>query len=103
MPTVAQLSTRATLQSVTRTRDATGGVVEAWAAVATVWAEVAQLSGRELERARQVAAEVTTRVTLRSRSGVSADSRFAVGSRTLRVVSAVDDGRFIECLCAEAG
>lgn len=103
MPTVAQLSTRVTVQAVTRTRDDLGGVVEAWAAVATVWAEVAQLSGRELELARQVAAEVTTRVTLRSRSGVSADSRFLVGPRSLRVVSGVDDGRFITCLCAEAG
>lgn len=56
---------RATLQTYTPTRDATGGVVESWTDVATVYARVEPIRGREALEAEQILAEADTRVTIR--------------------------------------
>lgn len=61
---------RVTLQTVTETRDADGGVVESWADTATLWAAVEPLRGREYFSAKALQAEVTTRIRLRYRAGV---------------------------------
>ena len=60
-----RLQRRVTLQESQATRDAYGGEVISWVDVATVWAAVEPLRGREfLEQARD-GAEVTTRIVLR--------------------------------------
>lgn len=41
-----------------------------WRAVATVWAKVEAISGREFLAAQQAAAEATVRITIRYRGGV---------------------------------
>ena len=45
---------RITIRRVTRTQDAIGGTVETWADLATVWARVMPLSGREENDAQRV-------------------------------------------------
>lgn len=61
---------RVTLQTVTETRDADGGVSESWTDTATLWAAVEPLRGREYFSAKALQAEVTTRIRLRYRAGV---------------------------------
>jgi SPP1 family predicted phage head-tail adaptor len=48
-----------------------GGHSETWSTLATVWAKVEHLSGRELQMAQQVAPEISDEVTMRYRSGLS--------------------------------
>ncbi len=61
-------------QSISQDPD-TGAEVVAWSDHATVWAEVAPLSVREFVAAQAVNSEVTTRITIRQRDGVSDKSR----------------------------
>ena len=59
------LGQRITLQQRTLAQDATGGQLATWTDVATVWAEVVPLSGRELIAAQAVASETSHQITLR--------------------------------------
>lgn len=89
-----QLRHRVTIQAQTTTQDEYGQPVQTWSDVATVWASVEDLSGREFFAAQQIAAEVTTRVTIRYRAGIEPDMRVIAGGRTLDIRSVQDpDGR----------
>ncbi|ATA26808.1 head-tail adaptor protein [Brenneria goodwinii] len=70
-----RLRHRVTIQNFTTTRDAGGQPIETWSDGATVWAEVAPISGRELVASGAVSAEATIRVWMRFRRDVSAVSR----------------------------
>ena len=59
------LGQRITLQQRTVAQDPTGGQLAIWTDVATVWAEVVPLSGRELIAAQAVASETSHQITLR--------------------------------------
>ena len=59
------LGQRITLQQRSVAQDATGGQLATWADVATVWAEVTPLSGRELIAAQAVASETSHQITMR--------------------------------------
>ena len=50
--------------------DEAGQPLADWQPVADVWASIEPLSGRQLESARQVHAEVTTRIRIRYRKGI---------------------------------
>lgn len=82
--------------------DRRGHEMRVWQPIATVWAEVKELSGRELERARQVEAEVTVQVTTRATDLLTTD-RIVFKTRVLEVASAVTDTLDTErvCLCTE--
>lgn len=56
---------RVTIQKLTRTDDGAGGYTETWEDIATVWAAVEPLSGREYYLAQQTQAEVSHKVTMR--------------------------------------
>lgn len=76
MPIAAgRLDQRVTLQRPDNTVDALGQRTEGWTDVATVWANVEPLRGRELFEAGQMQSEINLRVTIRYRSDVTADMR----------------------------
>ena len=54
-----QLARRLRLQSRSVSQDSFGGQNLAWVDVATVWAEIRPITGRELENARRIASEVS--------------------------------------------
>lgn len=90
---------RITLQQPIETQDEFGEVVITWQDVASVWAEVADLSGREFFAAMQTVSEITTRVRLRHRSDVETRWRMVVGARVLDIQAVIDpDGRKRELL-----
>jgi len=97
---------RVTIQQVTETRDDMGGVTQTWSTfAASLHAEIAPLSGRELLLARQVNAETTHRIRLRYRAGITPKMRVLFGSRIFAIESVLDtDERGIEVvlLCREA-
>lgn len=101
-----KLRHRITLQQVTRTPDGIGGYTETWTDVATVWAAVEPLRGRELFDAEQVQSEITHRVRIRYRSGVDSSMRVRFGARLFRIQSVIDVDerhREIQLMCQEVG
>lgn len=69
------LRQRVTIQNFTTSRTPSGGVIQEWYDVATVWAEVKGISGRELIAAGAEMSEVTFRMWVRYRSDVTCASR----------------------------
>jgi SPP1 family predicted phage head-tail adaptor len=89
-----ELRHRVTIQGRTITRNSYGEEKVDWMPVATVWAEVTDLSGREYFAAQQVQAEVTTRIRIRYRPGVAPEMRVVAGARTFDILAVLDpDGR----------
>ncbi len=63
---------RVVFQQATITQDAAGEPDKTWTTIATQWALVAPLRGRERQNASETMAEVTTRIVTRNNSTVSA-------------------------------
>ena len=60
-----QLNRRITVQQQNSAQDIYGAPVRTWADVATVWADIQPLTGRELESAQRMASEVSHQITVR--------------------------------------
>jgi SPP1 family predicted phage head-tail adaptor len=96
---------RVAIEQVAATGDGYGGRTESWTVLATVWAAVEPLSGREYFQAQQAQAKVTHKVTMRYRSGVTPGMRVKHGSRYFGIVSVLDTGeknRELVLMCEEA-
>ena len=76
------LRKRIVLQQRDVTVDSYGGQVNTWADVATVYAEIMPLSGRELFSAQAVQSEVSHRITVRYRSEL-ANPKTVAGMRAV--------------------
>ena len=82
-----KLKQRVTIeQPVAGTRSGLG-TPTTWASVATVWASVEPLQGREYLAAQQAQSEVTTRVRLRYLAGITAAMRINHGGTIYNIVS----------------
>jgi SPP1 family predicted phage head-tail adaptor len=95
---------RVKLQSPTRTRNPLGEEVVAFTDIATVWAGVRALAGRELEQARAATPEVAVEVLVRWRTDVKADWRIVFGDRQLNIGAVLEGGpkdAFVRLNCAE--
>lgn len=101
-----QMRHRITIQNFTTIELPSGSEKEVWFDVATVWAEVKAISGRELLTAGAEMSEVTLRVWLRYRADVGSASRILWQQQgrermAYNIVSAIPDpkaGR-LELLC----
>jgi SPP1 family predicted phage head-tail adaptor len=99
-----RLRHRITLQEERPTRDSYKAEVLGWVDVATVWAAVEPLRGREYFSAQQVNSEVSHRVTIRYRSGVTSAMRVLFGSRVLQidgVINVNEQNRELQLMCIE--
>ena len=70
-----QLDQRVAIERVTYTQDEMGGVIYTWAPLATVWAAVEPLNGREFFAASTTLSETTTRVRIRYRPDLTVVDR----------------------------
>lgn len=67
---------RITIQKFVSHRDpATGAVVKEWIDDVTIWGEIASLTGRELVAAQAEQSEITVRVWIRYRKGITTKNR----------------------------
>ena len=86
-------------------RDSFGAEVVSWATAAVVWASVEPIRGREYIEAKQGQVEVSHRVVMRWREGVSAEMRLRIaGGRMLEIESVIDPverGERLELMCRE--
>lgn len=72
------LNQRVTIERFTTTTDPDyGTVIETWTTLAEVWAAVEPLNGREYFTATMALSEVTTRIRLRYRPGLTVLDRIA--------------------------
>jgi SPP1 family predicted phage head-tail adaptor len=90
-----RLRHRVTLQQLpaNRTPSPRGQLPSNWATVATFWADVAPLQGRELSNAQQIKATVTHRLTMRwpgSSLTITPSMRFTWGSRIFNIVAVLN-------------
>ena len=72
--------------------------------IATVWASVEDLSGRELEAAQRRVSDVTSRITIRYRRGIREMYRITWGKRTFDIKAPLDTAgtrQWLELLCVE--
>lgn len=101
---IGQLDKRVTIQETVRVPDGGGGYTETWKDVATVWASLQPLSGREVIQSGQLQAQVPHRVRIRYRPGITAANRLTFKGRTLEIISVANiDERNVELelLCQE--
>lgn len=98
-----QFRERLTLQSRSVTRDALGGEIIAWIDVATVWAKVDAITGREVHAAQQIHAEITLRAQIRHRADVAADWRAQWRGNTIAIHAVLPSPRrdVLTLLCSQ--
>lgn len=94
------------LQRVTVSADSHGDQTKTWTTLATVWASIEPLSGREFLQASQVMSDITVRIRVRGRTDISLTpkDRVKFGTRTFDIRHIVDWGdRGVEwqLLCTE--
>ena len=77
-----QLTRRIRIQSRAASQDSFGGPNLVWSDVATVWAEIRPITGRELESARRIASEVSHQILVRYQP-LLADPKVVAGYRAL--------------------
>jgi SPP1 family predicted phage head-tail adaptor len=99
------LNRRVTLQSKTVSQDATTGIVtEGWADVATVYAKIQPLGGRELELAKAIASEVTYQIDVRYRPTLTAAMRLVYEGRYFNIHAVIDvdmKHEVLQIMCSE--
>lgn len=78
------------IQHYEETQDEWGQPKQGWVDVATVWAKIEGLSGRELFAAQQVQAESDHRITIRYRDDISPTMRVVEGQHTYNILTALD-------------
>lgn len=81
-----------TLQSSVKVQNpTTGSITESWESAGEVYASIAPLSAREFIAAQAVQSKVSTRITIRYRSGVTATMRVVYAERTYRIEGVLPD------------
>ena len=92
-------------QSSVDTPDGSGGMVEVWAADFYDWVAIWPMSGKEMIENLRVSADITHKVRMRYRSGVTNKMRIVWGSRTLEIKTAPinkDERNYqVDLICAE--
>lgn len=87
-----KLRHRVTIQEPVNIQDpVTGGLTSSWQDVASVWAQVYPLSAREFIAAQAGQAEITTRITIRYRPGITAKHRIIFRGQTYNIEGVLPD------------
>jgi SPP1 family predicted phage head-tail adaptor len=99
-----KLRHRITIQQPVEAKGPTGEDVPTWTDLVTIWAEVADLQGREyLSRTAETAA-TTVRVVIRERSDIDTTMRVVHGSRILGIEAVIrpsKPGNRMQLMCRE--
>ena len=102
---VGRLRHRVELQEATETRGDYGDVTREWSTIATRWAGIEPMSGREIMQADQVNAKLSHRVRMRYDADVTPAKRLKFGSRIFDISSVInrdEKNAELEVLCSEA-
>jgi len=86
-----RLRHRVTIQQ--RDTSSTWETEDSWTTYATVWGAIEPIRGREFWDASKVNSEVTARITIRYRSGITSMMRAVANSKTYGIVAVIPDER----------
>jgi SPP1 family predicted phage head-tail adaptor len=78
------------IQQAVESRDTTGAVVTTWGTFATVHGSVEPLRGREFWAAKELQAEVDTRIRIRYLDGITPKMRILDGTRIFQIYAVID-------------
>lgn len=104
IPPIGTLTDRVQIRRKEMTGEAEGGFSTLYVPMATVWARVRSLTGRQIERADGRAVGISHSVVLRFRPDLGPGDRIVYRGRNLDVVTAGDlNGRraYLSCACSE--
>ncbi len=73
------------IQQPTETTNSLGEITPSWTTFATVWAEILPLSGKEYWSSKQVNSEVTGKIRIRYKSGITPKMRVKYGTRIFNI------------------
>lgn len=99
-----RLDKRVTIQEPRINRNSLGEPETTWTTVATVWASVEPLQGREFWSQQQVQSEITTRIRIRHLPGVTAKSRILYSDLIYNIRSMIsprERGEELQLMCTE--
>lgn len=102
IPSGGQFDQLVTIQQRVPGQNARGQAVDQWTPVATVFAKVEPLRGREFFAAGQMQSEATTRITIRWRAGVDERNRVMWRGEPHDITAAIDpegQRQVIELMC----
>jgi len=102
--TISRLKHRLTLQQEIRTPDDVGGYVRSWKDIADLWAEIMPVMGNERIVGNKIQSEITHKILLRYRDGISSDMRLIFEKRAFNIRSVInvsEDRDVIELLVIE--
>lgn len=85
-----ELRHRVILQAKTVTRGNYGEEVIVWRDIATIWAKIEPLSGREYFQSQQMQSEISHKITIRYREDVKADWQMVYGTRIFNILSVMN-------------
>lgn len=104
IPAIGTLRDRVQLQRKDSAAEPEGGHAVTFVPLATVWARVHALTGRETRQADGKSATVSHTVVLRYRTDIVPGDRMIYRGRALEIISAEDlNGRraYLSCACTE--
>jgi len=78
---------RIVIEEATETQDTFGEPDVAWSTLATVWASIVPLTGREAVSIQQINAAIDHKITIRYLAGVVPKMRVTFGERAFDIVS----------------
>ncbi|MCG3461068.1 phage head closure protein [Xenorhabdus bovienii] len=98
-----RLRNRITLQNFIQVNLPSGQRMQEWQDIATVWAEVKHISGRELLASGAALSEATVRIWLRYRMDVTSASRIVFKGQVYDIQAVIPDGKCtqLELLCKQ--
>ena len=80
---------RITIEQLTTTQDAYGGIIESWSTFKTVWAEISPLRGHEYWEAKQINSQIAGKIRIRYLPGVKPDMRVNFGTRYFNIEAVI--------------
>lgn len=100
----SELRHRIAIQKRTQSPDGLGGFSESWITFASTWAKISPTSARERFFSEKLEHNITHKITIRYRSGISPDMRIQFGTRIFKIngiINPEERNIWLDLLCEE--
>lgn len=105
MDFASRLNKRVKIEKLVDTTDDIGQPAKVWETVCTVWASVEPIGGKEFFSSDRVNSEITVRITIRYKTGITADMSILHEGRRYMIASPPIDFRSkkesLQLMCKE--
>ena len=85
-----KLRNRIIIQQRSTTKNSFGETIDTWTTFTTLWAAIEPLRGREFFESKETQAEVTTKITIRNKSGITPQMRVSWNSKIFDIKSIIN-------------